>query len=243
MIIANNVLAHVPDLNDFVEGFALLLAENGIVTIEFPHLMNLIRHTEFDTIYHEHFSYFSLATAQRVFERHGLSVIDVVELPTHGGSLRVFLQRGSHAPSANVHRVLQAERAAQLDQIETYRGFGEAVNRVKRDLLRCLITARDEGKHVAAYGAAAKGCTLLNYCGIRVDLVDYVADLNPRKQGNLLPGVRIPIVAPDHIREAKPDYVLILPWNIRHEIFAQLDFIKAWGGKFIVPIPQLEIVG
>ena len=245
LIVANNVLAHVPDLHDFVAGMGLLLADAGVATVEVPHLLHLMRRVEFDTIYHEHFSYFSLAVAQRVFAAHDLAVFDVERLPTHGGSLRLYVQHkrsGKQPAGARVAEVVAEERAAGLDMPAGYAGFEGEVRRIKRDLLSLLIEARRAGRSIAAYGAAAKGNTLLNYCGVRGDLVDFVADRNPYKQGRFLPGTHIPIVAPDAIDERRPDYLLILPWNIRDEIISQTHRVRSWGGRWIVPIPKPEVI-
>lgn len=242
---ANNVLAHVPDINDFVEGFAVLLKPDGAATFEFPHLLNLIEKNQFDTIYHEHFSYLSLTTVEKIFDAHGLSIFDVEQLPTHGGSLRVFAQKtetGSRETGAAVEEIKNLETEKGLTDIERLTGYGERVKRTKRDLLAKLIEIKEHGKSIAAYGAAAKGNTLLNYCGVKTDFVEYVSDANPNKQNHFLPGTRIPIAAPEKIRETKPDYVLILPWNIADEVIEQNKFIREWGGKFIVPIPGVKIV-
>jgi len=243
LIVANNVLAHVPDINDFTAGIALALRPGGTVSIEFPHLLRLIENVQFDTIYHEHYSYLSLAFIDRLFAAHGLAVWDIEELPTHGGSLRVL---GRHADDPRgttpvVERVRAMEREAGLLIADGYRGFTPRVLKVKRDLLRFLLDAQADGKSVAAYGAAAKGNTLLNFCGIRGDLVEFVADLSPHKQGRLLPGSRIPVVPPDRIADRKPDYVLILPWNLCGEIAEQLAFVKRWGGRFVTAIPDLQV--
>lgn len=245
LIVANNVLAHVPDVNDFVRGFVLLLKPQGVATFEFPHLMQLIEHKQFDTIYHEHFSYLSFSTVDQIFRSNGLSVFDVEELGTHGGSLRVFAQRidtGKYPISENVTKLLDRETAAGMKRVAYYQGFQEQADKVKNDLLAFLLEAKSQGKTVAGYGAAAKGNTLLNYAGIRPNLLPYVCDAAPSKQGKFMPGSRIPIVAEERIREQKPDYVLILPWNIKEEIMAQLDYIRAWGGKFVVPIPNLSVM-
>lgn len=245
LIAANNVLAHVPDINDFVEGFNILLKPDGAATFEFPHLLNLIEKNQFDTIYHEHFSYLSLTTVEKIFNAHGLSVFDVEQLPTHGGSLRVFAQKtatGKHETSAAVAKIANLEAERGLTDIECLTGYDEQVKKTKRDLLAKLIELKEQGKTVAAYGAAAKGNTLLNYCGVKTDFIEYVSDANPNKQNHFLPGTRIPIVAPERIRETKPDYVLILPWNIADEVVAQNGIIRQWGGKFIVPIPNVVIL-
>jgi hypothetical protein len=244
LLVGNNVLAHVPDVNDFVRGLAMLLADDGILTMEFPHLGKLIAQSQFDTIYHEHFSYFSLATAVQVFAAHGLTVFDVDELPTHGGSLRVYVcQRGrGRGPSARVAAVLQAESDQGLSRVETYERFSDQARRVKYDLLEFLIACKRRGERVVAYGAAAKGNTLLNFCGVGGDFIDYVADRSPLKQGKRLPGSHIPVVAPERIAETRPDYVLVLPWNIRSEIAQQLAYVRNWGGRLVVPIPALEVL-
>lgn len=245
LIIGNNVLAHVPDINDFVGGIPLLLADRGIVTMEFPHLMQMVEQTQFDTIYHEHFSYLSFLTVSAIFARHGLAIFDVEELPTHGGSLRVFARHAkdeSKPVSAAVERLLSRERSFGMNKITYYEGFQEKVVKIKLDLLRALIDARSAGKTTVGYGAAAKGNTLINYCGIKKDLLRYLVDASPHKQGRFLPGSHIPVVHEDNIRRTKPDYVLILPWNIRHEIVEQLGYIREWGGKFVVAIPQLTLI-
>jgi predicted TPR repeat methyltransferase len=245
LLIANNVLAHVPDLNDFVAGLQQLLKPNGLLTVEFPHLMQLMRNNQFDTIYHEHFSYLSLLTVKAIFAAHGLQVFDVEELSTHGGSLRVYAQReisGSRPVQERVANLLAIEHEMGLDRLESYVEFGEQVQAVKRNLLAFLITARSEGKVIAGYGAPAKGNTLLNYCGIRTDFLAFTVDRSPHKQGCFLPGTRIAICSPEAIFTAKPDYVLILPWNLRDEIITQMAGIREWGGKFVVPIPSLEVV-
>ncbi|GLP73556.1 methyltransferase [Mycobacterium antarcticum] len=245
LLIGNNVLAHVPNLNDFVEGMSVVLAPTGVITMEFPHLMRLIEHNQFDTIYHEHFSYFSLLTAQSIFDAHGLRIFDVEELSTHGGSLRIYACHKAfdgHLVTDSVHDVAYAERAEGLDSLAGYLRFTDRVQSAKRNLLRFLIEARDAGLSTVAYGAPAKGNTLLNYCGIKTDLVDYTVDRSPHKQGHLLPGTHLPVYAPSHIRETRPDYVLILPWNLQDEIRSEMAFIRDWGGKFVVPIPTLSIL-
>lgn len=245
LLIANNVLAHVPDLNDFVAGLQQLLEPDGLLTVEFPHLLQLMRHNQFDTIYHEHFSYLSLLTVKAIFAAHGLQIFDVEELPTHGGSLRIHAQResgGNRPIRERVAQVLATEHEMGLNRLETYVEFGEQVKAVKRNLLAFLIAARSEGKVIAGYGAPAKGNTLLNYCGIRADFLAFTVDRSPHKQGLFLPGTRIAICEPEAIFAAKPDYVLILPWNLRDEIIAQMAGIRDWGGKFVVPIPSLEVV-
>jgi len=244
LVLGNNVLAQVPDINDFVGGIKLLLASRGTVTIEFPHLMRLMEENQFDTIYHEHFFYFSLMSAERVFAAHGLTLFDVEELPTHGGSLRIY---GRHAddetqPVTERYRELMGrEKAAGFDRLEIYALFGEQVKETKRKLLEFLIETKRKGKTVAAYGAPGKGNTLLNYCGVRGDFIDFTVDRNTYKQGKYLPGTHIPIFAPEKIREAKPDYVLILPWNFKDEIMDQISHICEWGGQFVVPIPEVRV--
>jgi hypothetical protein len=245
LLVGNNVLAHVPDLNDFVAGLARLIADEGVVTMEFPHLLRLMQENQFDTIYHEHFSYFSLLVADKVFRKHGMAIFDVEEIPTHGGSLRIFacLAASRRAtPGERVKAVLAAERAARLDRIEGYDAFAGQVLETKRALLDFLKAARREGKRVAGYGAPAKGNTLLNYCGVSAADVQYTVDRSPHKQGRLLPGSHIPIFAPEHIRETKPDYVLILPWNIKDEVMEQMSHVREWGGRFVVPIPRAEVL-
>ncbi len=244
LLVANNVLAHVPDLHDFVEGFRLLLRPKGVATFEFPHLLQLIRHTQFDTIYHEHFSYLSLFVVERVFADHGLRVFDVEALTTHGGSLRVFAGHasGSRATSASVEALREQERGAGLHTLSGYRGFRSEVQRVKNDLLEFLIGAARAGKRVAGYGAPAKATTLLNFCGIRSDLLPFTVDRSPHKQGLHMPGVRIPVFGPEHIDRVRPDYLMILPWNLKDEIMQQMARIRDWGGRFVVPIPHLEIL-
>ena len=244
LVAANNVLAHVPDINDFVQGFAILLKDNGVATFEFPHLLRLLRENQFDTVYHEHYSYLSLGTVERVFAANGLAVFDVEELPTHGGSLRVFAQsseRGAHARTDAVARVLAAEAAAGLATSAGYRGFQARIDKLKDDFVGYLIEARRAGRCVAAYGAAAKGNTLMNYAGVRPDHIAFVVDRNPAKQGRFMPGSRIPIVGEERLREARPDDIVLLPWNLRAELVAQLDYVRAWGGRFVTAVPQLEI--
>uniref|UniRef100_E6Q721 C-methyltransferase n=1 Tax=mine drainage metagenome TaxID=410659 RepID=E6Q721_9ZZZZ len=243
LIVANNVLAHVPDIHDFVRGISLLLAQSGTVTFEFPHLLKLIKYNQYDTIYHEHFSYLSLTTVSKLLEKHSLRAYRIEQLPTHGGSLRVWACHGDARikQDSSVDEVLADERTAGLQKIDGYLKFAELVGKNKRDLLKVLIEAKEAGKRIVAYGAAAKGTTLLNYCGIRADFVDYVCDRNPHKQGRYMPGCRIPVLDPKAIFEERPDYVLILPWNLRSEIAEQLNGIREWGGRFIVPIPAVEI--
>jgi SAM-dependent methyltransferase len=243
LVLGNNVLAQVPDINDFVGGIKLLLASHGTVTIEFPHLMKLMQENQFDTIYHEHFFYFSLMSVERVFAAHGLTLFDVEELPTHGGSLRIY---GCHAedktqPVTERYReLINREKAAGFDRLDTYELFGEKVQETKRKLLEFLIEAKRKGKTIAGYGAPGKGNTLLNYCGVRGDFIDFTVDRNTYKQGKYLPGTHIPIFAPEKLREAKPDYVLILPWNFKDEIMDQVSYIREWGGQFVVPIPEVR---
>lgn len=245
LLLGNNVLAHVPDLNDFVSGMKVVLKHDGIITMEFPHLLQLIKQNQFDTIYHEHYSYLSLMTVSTIFEQHGLSIIDVQELTTHGGSLRVFAcHEGSlnFAPIDRVARLLTKELQAGLGNIETYTDFAKKVHMAKRALLQFLIKVKNDGKSVVGYGAAAKGNTLLNYCGIRQDFLDYVVDRSPHKQGKYLPGTHISICEPQKVFETRPDYLLILPWNLRDEVMEQMSHIRAWGGKFVIPIPQVEVI-
>ena len=244
LVVGNNVLAQVPDLNDFVEGLKILLAPQAVLTLEFPHLLRLIERNEFDTIYHEHFSYFSLLTAIRVMETHGLKIFDVEELTTHGGSLRVFANRvedRTREISPNVQRLIADEKQAGLDTARGYEGFAFQATQTKFDLVEFLLRTAREGKSVAGYGAPGKSATLLHYCGITRDLLPYTVDRSPYKQGRYLPGNHIPIFHPDRIHETKPDYVLILPWNLKDEIMGQLQFIRGWGGRFVVPIPKLSV--
>ncbi len=243
LVIANNVVAHVPDINDFIAGVAMLLDPAGVFTVEFPHLLNLIESSQFDTIYHEHFSYFSLVSMERILAAHGLALFDVEELPTHGGSLRIFAEhRGAgHAPGHGLANMRATELRAGLNTLDAYEGFALKAQAIRAGLLDFLDTAHAAGKCVVAYGAAAKGNTLLNYCGVTGDLVAFVVDRNPAKQGHYLPGSRLPVRDPDAIDATQPDYVLILPWNLRREIAAQLAPISAWGGRFVVPVPALEI--
>ena len=246
LIAGNNVLAQVPDLNDFVAGIKLLLAPGGIVTIEWPHVLELMRKNQFDTIYHEHYSYFSLFTHERIWERHGMRVFDVERLATHGGSLRVF---GCHADdsfkgeSERLKSLRTQERAAKLDSLEGYADYTSRVERTKRKLMSFLIGARDEGKRIAGYGAPGKGNTLLNFCGIRTDFIDYLVDRSAYKHGRFTPGTHIPIFPPDKLAQTRPDYILILPWNLREEIADQLAYTRQWGAQLVVPIPEVEIVG
>lgn len=245
LLIGNNVLAHVPDLNDFVSGLAILLGPRGTLTMEFPHLLRLIEGNQFDTIYHEHFSYLSLSTVEQVFAHHGLSVFDVEELSTHGGSLRIHARRiedDSRPIRSSVAELVAREQAFGLGSLERYRAFDRQVQETKRRLLAFLIEAKRQGKTLVGYGAPAKGNTLLNYCGIRTDFLDYTVDRSPHKQGRYLPGSRIPIFGPEEIARTRPDYVLILPWNLKDEIVEQMAEIRSWGGKFVVPIPEVAIL-
>jgi SAM-dependent methyltransferase len=243
LVLGNNVLAHVPDINDFVAGFREVLSPEGTVTVEFPHLMQLVQQGQFDTIYHEHFSYLSLHTVQRIFASQGLAVWDVQTLPTHGGSLRVWAQHEANARSATsqVAEVLAAEVAAGMQSDHFYRGLQARMDAIKDDLLGFLVVQKRAAKTVAAYGAAAKGNTLLNYAGVRPDLLPYVVDASPHKQGRFMPGSRIPIVAESHLRDMKPDFVVILPWNLRDEIVEQLAYVREWGAKFVTAVPGLRV--
>jgi len=244
LVLGNNVLAQVPDLNDFVEGLKILLKPQGVLTLEFPHLLRLIERNEFDTIYHEHFSYFSMLTTARILGDHGLKVFDVEELPTHGGSLRVYacrLEDETHEVKPAVQDLIAEEKKAGLGSAEGYESFARQVKDTKFALVEFLIAAARQGKTVAGYGAPGKSATLLHYCGIGKDLIAYTVDRSPYKQGRFLPGSRIPIHPPDRIRETKPDYVVILPWNLKDEIMEQLQYIREWGGKFVVPIPKVAI--
>ncbi len=244
LLIGNNVLAHVPNLNDFVAGIKMVLKPEGGVTMEFPHLVRLMADGLFDTIYHEHFSYFSFSTVEQVFAKHGLVLFDVEEVPTHGGSLRIY---GRHAEydalpiGPRVTELTQREKDLHLDRLEPYLSFPGRVTQVKRNLVRFLIDAKDAGKTIAAYGAPAKGNTLLNYCGIRTDFIDYTMDRSPHKQGQYLPGSHIPILSPDAVKGTKPDYLLILAWNLKDEIMEQMRFIREWGGRFVVPLPDVTV--
>lgn len=246
LLMGNNVLAHVPDINDFVGGLKIALKPGGVITFEFPHLQRLIENNQFDTIYHEHFSYLSFLAVEKVFACHGLTLFDVEELPTHGGSLRIFAShtenvRPTLAVTNRVDVMRRQETSFGLTEMETYTAFGEKIRATKRKLLKFLIEAKEADKSVVCYGAAAKGVTLVNYCGVRDDLVDYVVDKSPHKQNHFMPGVRIPIHGPERIFETKPDYVLILPWNLRKEISAEMAAIKEWGGRFVVPIPEVIV--
>ncbi len=245
LLIGNNVLAHVPDLNDFIAGLAVLLAPSGTINMEFPHLLRLMAENQFDTIYHEHFSYLSLLAVRTAFARHGLEIFDVEEVRTHGGSLRIHARHAADHTRPVTDRVVALdarERAAGLDSLAAYGAFDEQVKETKRALLSFLVEAKRAGKHIAGYGAAAKGNTLLNYCGIRADFLDYVVDRSPHKQGRFLPGTHLPIHAPDQLAVTKPDYVLILPWNIAAEVMEQMAHIHGWGGQFVVPIPRVRVL-
>ena len=245
LVAANNVLAHVPDINDFVGGFTALLKPDGVATFEFPHLLRLLAENQFDTVYHEHYSYLSLNAVARVFERNGLAIFDVEALTTHGGSLRVFAQRldsGRRPMSDAVGRVLDDEVAAGLTSAAGYEGFQARIDKVKDDFVSFLIEARRAGRKVAAYGAAAKGNTLMNYAGVRPDLIAYVVDRNPAKQGRFMPGSRIPIVDEARLRADRPDDIVLLPWNLRDELMAQLDYVRGWGGRFVTAVPELRCV-
>jgi len=244
LIVGNNVLAHVPGLNDFVRGLNVLLKPTGLITMEFPHLLQLVEQNQFDTIYHEHFSYFSFIAVERVFARHGLKLFDVEELPTHGGSLRIYACHDSDVSKpveTRAKELKSREEALGFGNLKDYLSFGPRVEATKRKLLSFLIAAKQGGERVVGYGAPAKGNTLLNYCGIRTDFVDYTVDRSPHKQGHFLPGVHIPIYEPERVRATKPDYLLILPWNIREEVMHQMSYIREWGGKFVVPIPEVQV--
>ena len=244
LLLGNNVLAHVPNLNDFVAGMKLMLAPDGVITMEFPHLLRLMENNQFDTIYHEHFSYFSFSTVEKVFAAHELTLFDVEEIKTHGGSLRIY---GRHAEDTGksvtkqVVELRQREKNLGFTDLKIYADFEETVKETKRKILEFLIQAKRDGHTVVGYGAPGKGNTLLNYCGIRQDFIDYTVDRSPYKQGKYTPGTRIPICNPDKIRETKPDYIFILPWNLKEEIMGQLGYVREWGGKFVVPIPEVEV--
>ena len=244
LLIGNNVLAQVPDVNDFVAGMKLLLKPGGVITMEFPHLMRLMAENQFDTIYHEHFSYFSFMTAERIFAAHGLTLFDVEELTTHGGSLRIYARHAedsSRPVSERATKLRAREESAGFNRLDTYASFAEQVHETKWRLLDFLISAKRKGRRIAGYGAPGKGNTLLNYCGIRTDFLDYTVDRNPYKHGRFLPGAHIPIHPPEKIRETRPDYVLILPWNLKDEIMEQVSYIRSWGGQFVVPIPDVKV--
>lgn len=244
LLIANNVLAHVPDINDFVAGLKALLKPGGLITVEFPHLLRLIESVQFDTIYHEHVSYLSLASVRRIFAAHDLRVTDVEQLPTHGGSLRIFVRHAESDPAVaiTVEELIDTERDRGLERIETYRDFNRQLRVAKLSLLQFLLDAKMRGARIAGYGAPAKATTLLNYCGVDVDFIDFTVDRNPRKQHHYIPGTRIPILHPDAISMHRPDYVVIFPWNLRDEITQQLADIRRWGGKFVMPIPEVEVL-
>jgi hypothetical protein len=244
LLIGNNVLAQVPDLNSFMAGMKIILNPQGVITMEFPHLIQLVDGNQFDTIYHEHFSYFSFTTVEKIFAAHGLTIFDVEELPTHGGSLRIYACHMNNLSEHVTHKVDQLrarEKNAGFSHLETYFKFSEKVKETKRRILDFLIDAKNDGKSIVGYGAPGKGNTLLNYCGIRTDFLDYTVDRNPYKQGKFLPGTHIPIFHPDRIRETKPDFLLILPWNLKDEIMTQMSFIHEWGGQFIVSIPTVSV--
>ncbi len=244
LVVGNNVLAHVPDINDFVAGIRIALKQGGVVTMEFPHLMQLMQHNEFDTIYHEHFSYLAFFVVEKIFRSHGLRLFDVEELSTHGGSLRIYgchIEDERHPTLPAVAALREREFAYGLGELGTYGKFEEGVKEAKRAILEFLIAAKREGKRIVGYGAPGKGNTLLNYCGIRTDFIDFTVDRNPLKQGKYTPGARIPILAPDAIAQARPDYVFILPWNLKDEIMAQMSGVREWGGKFVVPIPKVAV--
>ncbi len=245
LLLGNNVLAHVPNLNDFIAGMAIILKDTGIITMEFPHLLKLIQYNQFDTIYHEHFSYFSFLTILNIFAHHGITLFDVEEIPTHGGSIRIFgkLKENKQIKmSVRVEDMMRKEREYGLDKVKTYLNFEEKIQEVKLGLLEFLIKEKRKGKVIAAYGAPAKGNTLLNYCGIRTDFIDYTVDRSPHKQNLLLPGTHIPIYSPERIKETKPDYVFILPWNLKTEVTKQHEYIRSWGGKFITAIPHIKVL-
>jgi len=244
LLVGNNVLAHVPGLNDFVEGIKIVLKQHGIVTMEFPHILRLMEQKQFDTIYHEHFSYFSFRTVETIFAKHGLTLFDVEELPTHGGSLRIYgrhTEETSVAVSPQVHDLKRMEEAEGLGDLKKYLSFAEEIRETKYQFLEFLISAKRQGKRVVGYGAPAKGNTLLNFCGVGQDLIDFTVDRSPEKQGCLLPGTHIPIFHPDRITETKPDFVLILPWNLKDEIMSQMAHIREWGGQFVTPIPEVTV--
>ena len=245
LLLGNNVLAHVPDIKDFVAGMKIMLAEHGVITMEFPHLQRLIEGNQFDTIYHEHFSYLSFVAVNRIFAHHGIRLFDVEELSTHGGSIRIYGRHSedeAKAVSERVYALLEREKRLGFESLEFYSDFAEKVKETKRKLVEFLIQAKREGKSVVGYGAPGKGNTLLNYCGIRTDFLDYTVDRSPHKQGNYLPGTHIPIYSPEKIAETHPDYVLILPWNLKEEIARQMAFIYKWGGQFVVPIPEVQVL-
>lgn len=245
LLIGNNVLAHVPDINDFVGGMKTVLAPDGVITMEFPHLMKMLDLNYYDTIYHEHYSYLSLYSVEQIFAHHGLTIFDVEEISPQGGSLRIFARHAesqAHPVSSRVNALRTREIEGGVNLLARYKAFTEQVHRSKRELLRFLFQAREDNKAVAAYGAPAKGNTLLNFCGVKTDLIDYAVDVSPQKQNKLLPGTRIPVFAPEKLLETKPDFVLILPWNIKAEVIRQMEAVRSWGGKFVVPLPNVEIV-
>jgi hypothetical protein len=245
LIIGNNVLAQVPNLSDFVDGLSILLRPGGVITLEFPHILRLIEENQFDTIYHEHFSYFSLLSVERILGSHGLVIFDVEILATHGGSLRLYSRHAddaSHPVTSRTNRLRELELGRGLGDLAGYASFAPRVEKTKRELLRFLMDAKDNGKSVVGYGAPGKGNTLLNYCGIRTDLLEYTVDRNPHKWGMFLPGTHIPILAPDRLAETRPDYVLVLPWNLKEEIIAQLEYVRSWGGRFVIPIPEVQVL-
>lgn len=245
LILGNNVLAHVPKINDFIEGLDIMLNDKGMMTFEFPHLMQLIENNQFDTIYHEHFFYYSLHSVQSLFKKHGFKIFDVQELETHGGSIRIFVTRASNPEyqvSRNVKRMLTEEKQKGYLNVELYKSFEQYVRQTKRDILRLLVNLKNQGKSIVGYGAPGKGNTLLNYCGIGTDFIDYTVDRSPHKQGHYLPGSLIPILSPDKIKDTKPDYIFILPWNLKDEIIKQLGYVSEWGAQFIIPIPQPMII-
>ena len=244
LLIGNNVLAHVPDVNDFVKGMKIILKPHGVITMEFPHLSRLVAENQFDTIYHEHFSYFSFTVVKQIFAHHGLEIFDVDELPTHGGSLRIYAcHAGDESKSINqrVNNLIDKEKDAGFDTLDPYLAFDQKVKETKRSILEFMIKSKNEGKSIVGYGAPAKGNTLLNYCGIRTDFIDYTVDRSPYKQGHFLPGTHIPIYHPERIKETKPDYVVILPWNLKDEIMQQMAHIRQWDGHFVTLIPEVRI--
>lgn len=245
LLLGNNVLAHVPDINDFVAGMKRVLKPLGIITMEFPHLLNLIRYNQFDTIYHEHFSYLSFTTSKAIFENHGFKIVDVEKLPTHGGSIRIFAahkENDTVKTTDNVEKLIAEEEKSGICDINFYQEYSESVKRTKRNILEFFINEKNKGRAIAAYGAPAKGNTLLNYCGIRIDMIDYTVDRSPHKQGTYLPGTHIEVKSIDEIKKTKPDYLVILPWNLKEEIMEQNDYIREWGGKFVTLIPEVELL-
>ena len=245
LLLGNNVLAHVPDIIDFVKGMKIILKEGGVITMEFPHLMQLVDNNQFDTIYHEHFSYLSFHTVQKIFHTEGIELFDVEELPTHGGSLRIYgkhIDDNTKEVGPRVQQLMDKESSKGLLGMNYYNNFQEKANRIKLDLLTFLVDQKKLGKKIAAYGAAAKGNTLLNYCGVKNDLIEFIIDANPHKQNKFLPASHIPVLKEDHLKEIKPDYVLILPWNLKSEIIEQLSYIRAWGGRFVIPIPEFQLI-